>query len=78
MGWNDALSTLTYCQQSPQLNTANEGLPQTCPTRLSVKLRCKTIQATTGHNVHSQMHNVLNDLGEGRWLQQIGLPSPGH
>ena len=34
------------------------------------------IQATTGQNVHSQIRNLLDDLGEGCWLQQIGLWSP--
>ena len=69
-GSNDALLTLTYCQQSHQMNTANEGLPQTCPSHLTVKVRhmAKTIQ-----NVHSQKCNVLHDFGEDHWLQRIEL-----
>ena len=55
--------------------TANEGLPQTCHSPLSANVRhiAQRIQATTGQNVHSRTRNVLDDLGEGCWWQQIGL-----
>ena len=79
---------MTHCQHLHiassliKTNTANEGLPQTCPSPLSIIVRhmAKTLQATTGHNVHSQTCNVLDDLREGHWLQLIvtGLQSPGH
>ena len=74
---------MTHCHHlhiAPQLNTANEGLPQTCPSPFSVKVShmAKTIQVTTGQNVHSQTCNVLDDLGEGHRSQLIGLQSQGH
>ena len=74
-GSNDALSTLTYCQQCHQMNTVNEGLPQICPSCLTVKVRhmAKTIQSTTRQNVLSQKCNVLHDFGEDHWLQRIEL-----
>ena len=79
--WNDALSPLSYCQQSSQLNAVNEVLPQTWPSTPLVewfKLYIDIRIYTTDQNVHSHIPNVLDDQGEGHWLAQIGLQSPGH